>query len=85
VSLLHAEIATVRAQLDGLAAEAGARRITPRQLAIASEPLNTDLEDLQAASRSRAGRPFWRRSVAGMPPRYGRGWTWTAAAPSSAC
>jgi hypothetical protein len=43
-TLLHTEIAALRAELDELAAQTGRREITARQLAIASGPLQKQLE-----------------------------------------
>jgi len=85
VSRLHAEIATIRAQLDGLAAEAGARSVTPRQLAIASGLLNDSLPALEtqlaAAARPAVLAPFAGRDAAAVWDALAR----TVAARSSAC
>lgn len=60
--LLQAEIIATRQLLEELAADVGARRISPRQMAVASAPLNDDLVILQeraaAAARPGALAPF---------------------------
>jgi DNA invertase Pin-like site-specific DNA recombinase len=59
---LHAEIAAVRAELDGLADAAGQRQITTRMLVRSTEPLMADLEELEtrlaAAERPAILSPF---------------------------
>src|SRR5581483_6741529 len=59
---LHAEIAAIRAELDGLADAAGQRQITTRMLLRSTEPLMADLEELEtrlaAAERPAVLSPF---------------------------
>jgi site-specific DNA recombinase len=54
---LQAEIIAIRQELDDLAADVGARRISARQMALASGPLNDELSALQqrAADAARPG------------------------------
>jgi site-specific DNA recombinase len=67
-ALLRDEIAGIRAQLDGLAIEARDRKITPRQMGMASEPLMAALERLEARLAASA-RPALLSPFAGHDPR----------------
>jgi site-specific DNA recombinase len=64
---LEAEIADVRAQLDGIAAQARNRRITPTQMGDASQPLIADLERLETRLAA-AARPALLSPFAGHEP-----------------
>lgn len=66
--LLRDEIGGIRAQLDELAVEARHRRITARQMAMASGPLMADLGELEARLAA-AARPALLSPFAGHDPR----------------
>jgi DNA invertase Pin-like site-specific DNA recombinase len=66
-TLLQDEIAGIRAQLDGLAIEARDRKITARQMGLASEPLMADLERLETRLAA-AERPVVLSPFAGHEP-----------------